>query len=211
MENSNIITLIRNDTYEVYRFQAISTFMGNLTSNITTFPTTEGTPKTDNIYTNPSSFTINICIGGGENINDEWGTGEDRPRNAMALLKQWREEAVRFTITTPYGDYTNMFLTAISPNSSQTNAYDLNASITFSELFIAKFETVVVGPFESETVSANDSSTQDNGTNIGDKLISAGVGFALGGAIGSFFGGPLGTVLGAGLGGFIAGLMDLFK
>ena len=213
MNNCDIITLIRTDTYEVYRFQSISTFQSNNTSNITTYPTTEGTPKTDNIYTNPSTFTVNISIGGSENISDEWGIGADRPRNAFSLLKQWREEAVRFTISTPQGDYLNMFLTTIMPTGTSLNAYDFNASLTFSELFISKFETVVVGPFNSGITMANDSSTQDNGTTFGDVI--DGVAETLGGtAVGAIAGGtvfgPIGAVVGGILGFFVNGAKALF-
>lgn len=169
MDKSDIITIIRNDVTpsQVFQFQTVSSFSGNTTSTITTYPTTEGTPRADNIYINPTTFTVNVMIGGSENVNDEWGVGADRPINARETLRKLMMEAVPLTIVTPQGEYTNMFLTSISPSSTPQNAYNFSAGLSFSELFIATYQTIVAGPFNDAILAANDGTTQNNGSNDG--------------------------------------------
>lgn len=169
MDKSNIITIIRNDTTpsQVYQFQTISSFSGNTTSTITTYPTTEGTPRADNIYINPTTFTVNVMVGGSENISDEWGVGEDRPINTRETLKKLMEDAIELTIITPQGEYNNMFLTSIAPSSTQQNAFNFSAGLTFSELFVATYQTIVAGPFNDAILEANEGTTQNNGSNDG--------------------------------------------
>lgn len=221
IENSQIVTLIRMDTNEIYRFQSINSFSSNSTSTITSYPTTEGTPRTDNIYSNPKTFSITIEIGGNENIIDEWGDGSNRPKTALSLLEYLKENAIQLTIITPQSTYTNMFLTAINPNSTTTNSYNLSAGLTFNELFISKLEQEKVGPFKDAIYTSNDSSTQENGTtngeNISDIFFDAvgdiGGGAIIGAGIGSIFG-PVGSAVGAGIGvvaGAVKSCVEWFK
>lgn len=166
-DNSQIITIIRNDTNEIYHFQTISSFAGNRNSAITTYPTTEGTPRADNIYANPTTFSVSVTVGGSENISDEWGVGADRPKTAFYSLTYLKDYAIPLSIITPQGEYMNMFLTGISMSNTPQTAYDFSASLTFSELFISKFETITVGPFRNPNDSANDDKKQNNGANNG--------------------------------------------
>lgn len=218
---SEVIQIIRNDTNEIYTFQTTSAFSSNDSSTITNNPTSEGTPRTDNIYSNPRTFDVSVQIGGSENITDIWGTGSERPKNAYSLLKYLKDRAIQLSIITPQTDYLNMFLTNINPNNSTTNAYNFSAGLQFKELFIAKFETITVGPFTDATTSANNSQTQNNGNNAGsygeDLLNSAA---ELAGSVGAFAvaGAGIGTILpgvgnvvGAGIGAVVGGIYQCIK
>lgn len=170
---ADIIQIIRNDTNEIYTFQTTSSFSSNDSSTVTNNPTSEGTPRTDNIYNNPRTFDVSVQVGGNENVTDIWGSGEERPKNAYSLLKYLKDRAVQLSIITPQADYLNMFLTNINLNNSTNNAYNFSAGLQFKELFIAKFETITVGPFINASTSANNSQTQNNGNNAGSFLGSA--------------------------------------
>lgn len=166
---NNIIQIIRNDTGEIYTFQSVSALTSSATSTITNNPTSEGTPRTDNIYSNPAKFTVSVQIGGSENITDEWGVGTDRPRNAYSLLKYIKDRAVELSIITPQADYLHMYLTSINLDNSVTNAYNFSAGLQFNELLLATFKTTTVGPFLNNETAANSSSAQSNGNNAGDE------------------------------------------
>lgn len=169
-EYSDLIKLTRMDTGESLFFQTVVSYSSNKKSTITTYPTSEGTPKADNIYAEPTTFSCSIIIGGSENINDDWGIGEDRPSTAMNMLTYFKDHAIKFQIDTPQGTYYNMYLTGINPNNNTENAYNLSAGLTFSELFIATYETQKVGSFKSVPIKANESQQQNNGSNNGNKL-----------------------------------------
>lgn len=165
MENSQIIAITNMEEEKTYYFQTISNISINSKSEITTYPTTEGTPKTDNIYAQPKNISFSFVIGGCENISDEWGNGAERPKNAFDMLDYWKSKGVPFTISTPQVTMYNMFITSISPTNDTKNAYNLSASIQFKELIIAKFETKTVGPFTDDKTKANESKEEDNGKN----------------------------------------------
>lgn len=215
---ADIIQIIRNDTNEIYTFQTTSSFSSNDSSTVTNNPTSEGTPRTDNIYNNPRTFDVSVQVGGNENVTDIWGSGEERPKNAYSLLKYLKDRAVQLSIITPQADYLNMFLTNINLNNSTNNAYNFSAGLQFKELFIAKFETITVGPFINASTSANNSQTQNNGNNAGnyvDGLLensaelagTVGVFTAAGAGIGSIIPG-VGNVVGAITGGIIGAIVQ---
>lgn len=210
MGNSQLIQIITEDD-ELYEFEVVTNYSGNDTSTITSYPTSEGTPRTDNIYNNPDTFNCSILIGGNTNIGDEWGIGTDRPKTANAIFEKWKTEAVKLTIITNQKDYFNMFLTKINVNSNNNNAYDYSASLEFSELIISNFTTETVGPFVDDETFANSSNSQ-SATNNTDKDETSILGYTAGGAVvGAAIGSivPIvGTKVGAAVGavaGFVSG------
>ena len=152
---SNLIR-ITTENDEIYEFEAVTSYSGNDTSTITTYPTSEGTPRVDNIYNNPNTFNTSISIGGNTNTSDNWGTGTDRPKSAMAILERIKNDAIECTIITPQKDYFNMFLTKISVDNNRNNSYDLVATLQFDELRIATFETIITQEFNNPEIQAND-------------------------------------------------------
>lgn len=147
---------ITTENDEIYEFEVVSSYSGNDTSTITTYPTSEGTPRVDNIYNNPNTFNTSIVIGGNTNISDIWGAGVDRPKNAMAILEKLKVDAISCTIVTRQKDYFNMFLTKISVDNNKSNSYDLMATLQFDELRIATFETIITQEFNNPEIQAND-------------------------------------------------------
>lgn len=211
MANSQLIQIITEDD-ELYEFEAITSYSGNDTSTLTSYPTSEGTPRTDNIYNNPNTFNCAILIGGNTNTSDEWGIGIDRPKTANAIFEKWKTEAVRLTIITNQKDYFNMFLTKINVNSNANNSYDYSASLEFSELLIANFTTETIGPFVNDETFANSSNAQSSTTNTNeDKDSNIVEWITLGAGAGALLGFVLpgaGTAVGLGVGavaGAIAG------
>ena len=172
MENSQLITIITEDD-EIFQFQGIVSYTGNDTSTLTSYPTSEGTPRTDNIYNNPNKFTCSISIGGNEDISDEWGLGSDRPKNAMSILTKWKEDAIALRIITNQKDYDNMFLTGISPQNNNQNSYDLVAGLSFDELRIVNFTTTTINVTSQYSIAqdgTSDTSNQNDMKSTIDKL-----------------------------------------
>lgn len=211
---TNVIQIIRNDTNEIYTFQTTSAFSANDSSTITNNPTSEGTPRTDNIYNNPRTFDVSVQVGGNENITDVWGSGDERPKNAYRLLKYLKDRAIKLSIITPQADYLNMFLTNINPNNSNTNAYTFSAGLQFKELYIVSFETKSVGPFITVQESANSQATQNNGNNFGDsvaELVGSAGGYAIAGAAAGSIIPGVGTAIGAGVGAAVGAVVQCIK
>lgn len=167
MQNSQIISITDLDTSTVYHFETVSNFTGNDSSTITTYPTSEGTPRADNIYNNPNTFNVSVQIGGSTRANDEWGVDASRVRSAEMILRTMKNEAHTLQIETNQRTYDNMYLTSINISSNTQNAYDFVASLGFSELFIATFTEIVVGPFTTSEIESNTNSTQQSGENQG--------------------------------------------
>ena len=167
MQNSQIISITDLDTSTVYHFETVSNFTGNDSSTITTYPTSEGTPRADNIYNNPNTFNVSVQIGGSTRANDEWGIDASRVRSAEMILRTMKNEAHTLQIETNQRTYDNMYLTSINISSNTQNAYDFVASLGFSELFIATYTEVTVGPFTTSEIESNTNSTQQSGENQG--------------------------------------------
>lgn len=167
MQNSQIISITDLDTSKVYHFETVSNFTGNDSSTITTYPTSEGTPRADNIYNNPNTFNVSVQIGGSTRANDEWGIDASRVRSAEMILRTMKNEAHTLQIETNQRTYDNMYLISINISSNTQNAYDFVASLGFSELFIATYTEVTVGPFTSSEIKADTNSTQQSGENQG--------------------------------------------
>ena len=219
MENSQLITIVTEDD-EVYQFEGIISYTGNDTSTLTSYPTSEGTPRTDNIYNNPNKFTCSISIGGNINVTDEWGSGTDRPKSAMNILTKWKEDAIALTIITNQKDYYNMFLTGISPQSTNQNSYDLAAGLSFDELRIVNFATTTI-EVSSQYAIAQDNSTDASNQNdvqseindvfsqaaktAGETAAGLATGAAIGAAVGSVVPG-VGTAVGAAVGVVVTGI-----
>lgn len=225
MNNSTILQIITEDD-ELFQFETTTNFAGTNSSTITTYPTSEGTPRTDNIYNNPNKLNCTVNIGGDSTQSDMWGSGAEKPKLAMAELERWKDNAVKLTILTPQKDYYNMFLTSINNNATTTNAFNLAANLQFDELYIVNYETVVVTPEKcvSFEISANDTTTTDNKNekNFGSFLASGNGGLlqgitgdglkyaAVGAVAGSIIPG-IGTAVGATLGVAVSGIVGCVK
>ena len=225
MENSQLITIVTEDD-EVYQFEGIVSYTGNDTSSLTSYPTSEGTPRTDNIYNNPNKFTCSISIGGNVDVIDEWGSGTDRPKSAMNILTKWKEDAIALTIITNQKDYYNMFLTGISPQSTNQNSYDLAAGLSFDELRIVNFTTTTI-EVSSQYATAQDGTSDTSNQNdiqseVGDVFSKAAVaagqtaggllaGAGVGAAIGTWVLPGVGTGLGAAIGAVTTGIGFIIK
>lgn len=210
LNNSKIVTLVKNDDNTIYHFQSTTSHNGSDTSTMTSYPTSEGTPRTDHIYNNPNTFNFSAQISGTSDVTDEWGSGTKRPENALSLLTTWKMQAQSFTIYTPQKVYYNMFITSLAPASTTQNAYDLNIAIVFTELFISNFTYNVVGPFGDAVVEVNDGAEEDAGNKTAVEVVGstmsggAVLGAVIGGAIGGFAGVAIGGAVGI-LTGFFTG------
>lgn len=219
MENSQLITIVTEND-EIYQFQGIISYTGNDTSTLTSYPTSEGTPRTDNIYNNPNKFTCSISIGGNEDIIDEWGNSTDRPKTAMAILTKWKEDAIKLTISTNQKDYDNMFLTGISPQNNNQNSYDLVAGLSFDELRIVGFETTILDINVEANIAQDSQADTSNQNDIksdlddiynaaaktaGETIGGLATGAAIGAAVGTIVPG-VGTLVGAAVGAVAVGI-----
>lgn len=115
-------------------FDGVSAFNSDESSTLTSYPTSNGTPVSDNIYNNPNTYQVTIKVSGSEDITDDWGTGRERAKNAHTTLSNFKNSGTVFTVYTPTKTFDNMVITDIANSSISTDTYDFNGTIKFTEL-----------------------------------------------------------------------------
>ena len=142
-------------------FDAVSAFNSDESSTLTSYPTSKGTPVSDNIYNNPNTYQITIKVSGSEGKSDDWGTGRERAKNAHTTLSNFKDSGTIFTVYTPTKTFDNMVITDIANSSTQEDTFDFNGTIKFTELkrVGASKEEIFV-----EFTSSSDFSSANNNT-----------------------------------------------
>lgn len=193
-------TVTINET-KFITFDGVSAFNSDESSTLTSYPTSNGTPVSDNIYNNPNTYQVSIKVSGSEDVSDDWGTGRERAKNAHTTLSNFKNSGTVFTVYTPTKTFDNMVITDIANSSTQTDTYDFNGTIKFTELlrvgaskeeifveFTPSVSEEITEETQSSSSSANNGEESDSNIiqEIGDFFKGA---FALAGnALSSFFG-----------------------
>lgn len=184
-------------------FDGVSAFNSDESSTLTSYPTSNGTPVSDNIYNNPNTYQVSIKVSGSEDVSDDWGTGRERAKNAHTTLSNFKNSGTVFTVYTPTKTFDNMVITDIANSSTQTDTYDFNGTIKFTELLRvgASKEEIFVEftPSVSEEVTEetqSSSSSANNGEESDSNIIQE---------IGDFFKGAL-TLAGNALSSFFGNI-----
>lgn len=170
-------------------FDGVSAFNSDESSTLTSYPTSKGTPVSDNIYNNPNTYQVSIKVSGSENTTDDWGTGRERAKNAHTLLSNFKDSGTVFTVYTPTKTFDNMVITDIANSSIQTDSYDFNGTIKFTQLLRvgASKEDIFVEftPSASEEVTeeTQSSSSSANNSSESNSNVSQQIGSYLKGAL----------------------------
>lgn len=170
-------------------FDGVSAFNSDESSTLTSYPTSNGTPVSDNIYNNPNTYQVTIKVSGSEDITDDWGMGRERAKNAHTTLSNFKNSGTVFTVYTPTKTFDNMVITDIANSSISTDTYDFNATIKFTELLRvgASKEDIFVEftPSISEEITeeTQSSSSSANNNAESDSNVIQGVGSFLKGAL----------------------------
>ena len=115
-------------------FDGVSAFNSDESSTLTSYPTSKGTPVSDNIYNNPNTYHVSIKVSGSEDITDDWGTVRERAKNAHTTLSNFKNSGTVCTVYTPTKTFDNIVITDIANSSISTDTYDFNGTIKFTEL-----------------------------------------------------------------------------
>lgn len=150
-------------------FDGVSAFNSDESSTLTSYPTSNGTPVSDNIYNNPNTYQVSIKVSGSEDVSDDWGAGRERAKNAHTTLSNFKNSGTVFTVYTPTKTFDNMVITDIANSSTQTDTYDFNGTIKFTELLRvgASKEEIFVEftPSVSEEVTEETQSSSSSANN----------------------------------------------
>lgn len=150
-------------------FDGVSAFNSEESSTLTSYPTSKGTPVSDNIYNNPNTYQVSIKVSGSEGVADDWGTGRERAKNAHTTLSNFKNSGTVFTVYTPTKTFDNMVITDITNSSIPTDTYDFNGTIKFTELLRvgASKENIFVEftPSVSEEITEETQSSSSSANN----------------------------------------------
>lgn len=208
---SSAIFISEMNSDRKYYLSAVTSIRNNARTTLTTYPTSEGTPMSDNAYREPYTITMSLTSSEFNKSKNILDTNEETTLSTdMAKLKQiffdWRYNFTRLILQTRHMQYINMIITDISWNDDNSTLGKFEPSITFSECRVASIYTEVLGPFdgyESEgTYGAEEYHGNDNGFPVGEVVTGVVGGAAAGALIGSVIPG-VGTAIGAVVGGVI--------
>ena len=209
---SSAIFISEMNSDRKYYLNAVTGIRNSARTTLTTYPTSEGTPMSDNAYREPYSITMSLTSSEFNKSKNVLDTAEETTMSTdMAKLKQiffdWRDNFTRLILQSRHKQYTNMIITEISWNDDNSTLGKFDPTITFSECRVASIYTEKLGPFEgyeSESTYADEEyHGNSNGVPVGE-IATGAVGGAAAGAliglkIGSVFPG-LGNVIGLGVG-----------
>ena len=192
-------------------------------NTLTSYPTVEGTSFSDHYYREPES--VNFRLNMSEisktfiyrtSVDDSDGRVEEylNVERVIDLLEGWFKNATRLEITTLRYTFRNMVLQSYSWSDGDLAVY--NPQLNFREARVQSMRTGIVDNpdqyYEATygvTVSVGGATAVETAPNLGDAIVSAGVGVAAGAAIGSIIPG-IGNVAGAVIGGVVGFLGSLF-
>lgn len=199
-------------TSHMYLLSGISGISGGKQSTVTQYTTPSGKKISDHMYINPRtlSFTLNtsnIAMNPNKHYENSVLVNDfSDVEHIKSTINKWIDNGYRLNIQTFEDRYKNMVLTDVSLNEDSSGIGVWSPTLTFTEVRVAKVETIQLEFPKSNHESANENSTQptgpDNGNDAGvagNVLGNIGSGAMLGAAIGSFFPG-YGTLIGGAIG-----------
>lgn len=222
------ICIIDNSTKNMYFLIGVSSISPSRTCEVTEYPTSEGTPISDNVYKTSDNLNMNLMVDGLNQSNKSYCLTPEGQRTTLnyettkQLLKDWSENATLLNIQTRHEYFRNMVLVSLSWEESDRNWTIFKPQLGFKEIRIAQVQkvqmsalNVSVGADYSKEVSTganngNEASTSSSsaekvGGILGDTAVGAGIGAAIGSVIPG-----VGTALGAVVGGAIGFFKGLF-
>lgn len=162
------------------RLDTVTNHTSNETSTATQYPTSRGTPVTDNVYRNPVTFMLQGEIGI-DVASDCYGENANRIEGAKNLFREIKNNAYMVTIDAVDGTYDNMYLLDIATSNSNTNAYVLNVTLKFKELPRVDIEygTVITEKTggvteteETETTATTETVSQKARASLGSAVVA---------------------------------------
>lgn len=215
--------LINDGTTQYYLYGSM---VDNTTrsNTLTSYPTVEGTSFSDHYYREPESvsFRLNSSEVSRSMIYmvgvDSAGARVEELLNVeriIELVESWFKNATRLEITTLRYSFRNMVLQSYSWSDGDLAVF--NPQLTFREARVQSMRTGIINnpdqyyeALYGVTVSVGGATAVETAPNLGDAIVSAGVGVAAGAAIGSVIPG-LGTAAGAVIGGVVGFFGSLFS
>mgnify|MGYP007084309091 CR=1 FL=1 len=213
--NSKAIFIAEMNSTRKYYLKAVTTINNNLSTTLTSYPTPEGTPMSDNAYREPYSINVSLISSELTQIKNIYYYDEDSKlektissEELKNLLNEWKENFTRLILQTRHYQFTNMIITNMSWSDDSNNLGQFNPSVTFSECRVASVYSEKLGPFEgyesepkyNPEMSLGNSNGNPAGEVAYDTITGALGGAAAGAAIGSVIPG-IGTAIGAAVGG----------
>lgn len=112
---------------------------------ITNHPVETGSPITDNAYTEPKSFQLEILMSEATTgkIYGQFGLAK-RSINAYNLLNQWQESRKLVTFNSKYGYFPNCLVEEVTPLDDYTTKYALRASVSLKQVILTSTQKVAV-------------------------------------------------------------------
>lgn len=204
---TNPIFIAEMSSDKKYYLKAVTGTQNSSRTTITTYPTTEGTPMSDNAYREPYTITITLTsseLNKSKNIVDT--ENENALATDMKLLRDiffnWKENYTRLIIQTRHKQYTNMIVTDISWNDNNSNLGKFDPTVQLTECRVASIYTEIQGPFKGYESEPTYTPEQYHGNSNGLSITGTLGGVAAGALIGAKIGGVLGhPIIGAVVGG----------
>lgn len=199
-----------------YYLKAVTRINNKITTTLTSYPTTEGTPMSDHAYREPYSISVSIVSSELNSSKNFYYISSDNDNSEVIIksdelkkiLLDWKENFTRLILQTRHYQFKNMIISDIDWTDDDNTLGKFDPTITFSECRVASVYTEKLGPFNSDETSGTYNDERDfgnsNGVDVGETIggtLSGAVGGAVAGAVlGSVIPG-VGNVAGAIIGG----------
>ena len=112
---------------------------------ITNHPVETGSPITDNAYTEPKSFQLEILMSETTpgKVYGQFGL-TNRTINAYNLLDQWQQQRKLVTFNSKYGYFQNCLVEEVTPVDDYTTKYSLRAAVTLKQIILTSTQKTAV-------------------------------------------------------------------
>lgn len=126
---------------------------------ITQHPVQTGASINDHVYQQPIVFTWDVgasdCLA--SVVNGQFATASSRAVSAFNVLRTLWQTAEALTVTTTYGQYTNMIIRSFNATKDKTLMNAMRATVTFQQIIVTDAVTISASQKQSSTPQTTNS------------------------------------------------------
>lgn len=140
-----------------YFFDAVLQENYSRSLTITSHPVETGANISDHAYINPVELTMLIGMSDSMTsvVDGQFSDGKSRSQSAFQVLAALQEQRIPLKVMTQLGSFNNILVETIAVPKDYTNKYNLKATVTLKEVFVASVKTVKISARPQVTDSTN--------------------------------------------------------
>lgn len=137
--------------YGTYIFDVTFKETHSFENAITQHPVQTGANINDHVYQQPIIFTWDVGVSDclASVVNGQFATASSRAVSAFDVLRSLWQTADALTITTSYGQYTNMLIRSFTATKDKTLMLGMRATVTFQQVIVTDAVSISVAQKQS--------------------------------------------------------------